>query len=105
METTMEGFGVCMTDRSFDCILCQQHFTRFCADLILTEDLICDDCLGELQQMKEDELRKHISQCLAKSASRHNRGFENELVRIIQKFGQREAGTSISESIQGRESK
>jgi hypothetical protein len=101
----MEGFGVCMADRSFECILCQRHFIRFCGDLILTENLICDDCLGELQQMEENELRKHVSQCLAKSALHHGQEFKNEIVRIIQKFSQRETGTSISESIQGRESK
>jgi hypothetical protein len=91
----MESFGVCMTDRSFECILCQRHFTRFCADLILTEDLICDDCLGELRQMEEDELRKHVSQRLAKSASHQNRKFEDEIVQIIQKPNQRGIGCKL----------
>ena len=97
----MEGFGVCMADRSFECILCQRHFTRFCADLILTENLICDDCLIELQQLEENELRKHVSQCLAKSASHSGREFENEIIRIIQQFSQHGTGASISGSIQG----
>lgn len=101
----MEGFGVCMANRSFDCILCQRHFTRFCGDLILTENLICDDCLTELQQMEEDKLRKHVSQRLAKSALHRGQEFENEIIRIIQRFSQRGTGTGISESFQGGESK
>lgn len=93
METTMEGFGVCMADRSFECILCRQRFTRFCGDAILiAENLICDNCLAELQQLEEDELRRQVSERLEKNPPRPSQEFENEVIQIIRKHGQRGKG-------------
>jgi hypothetical protein len=89
-----------MADRDLDCILCQRHFTRFCADLILPENLICDECLAELCQLEGDELRKRVSQRLAKSALQHGQEFENEIVRTVQTLKQRGTGTSINKIVQ-----
>jgi hypothetical protein len=89
----MEDFGVCLANRSVECILCQQYFTRVSGDLILTEDLICDDCLIELKSLKEGEFRKQVSERLAKNLSHPSQEFENEVARIIQQFGQREIGS------------
>jgi hypothetical protein len=97
--------GICMANRDFECILCQKQFTRFCGDaFLLSENLICDDCLIEFQQMEEDELRK-LSQHLAKSASHSGREFENEIIRIIPQFSQHGTETGISENIQSGKSK
>lgn len=84
----MTGLGVGIAPREFECIFCQQHFTLLCGDLIVTEYLICDECLAELQQLEEDELRKHISQHLAEDAPRHDKEFEDEIVRTIQRLKQ-----------------
>ena len=88
----MKGFGVCMTARDFECILCQRHFTRVSGDMILTEDLICDDCLVELYQMEENELRRQVSKRLVANPSRTSQEFEKEVIRIIQQFGQHQRG-------------
>jgi hypothetical protein len=98
----MAGLGIGMAPREFDCIFCQQHFTLLCGDLIVTEYLICDECLAELQQLEEDELRKHVSQHLAESAPRRDQEFENEIVRAIQRIkqhGTRDMGKSIQEML------
>jgi hypothetical protein len=85
----MAGLGIGIAPREFECILCQQHFTLLCGDLIVTEYLICDECLAELQQLEEDELREHISQHLAEDVPRHDKEFEDEIVRTIQTLKQR----------------
>jgi hypothetical protein len=88
----MEGFGAVFANRDFECILCQRHFTRASADLILTDDMICDDCLGELQGMNENDLREHVSQQLGKNPARCSQELEDEIVRIIQQMRPRGKG-------------
>jgi hypothetical protein len=79
----MVGLGVCMAVRDFDCILCQRHFSRMSADLILLNDLICDECLAELGQLEGDELRKRVSQHLARRALQ-DKELESRIVETVQ---------------------
>lgn len=55
----------CMAERDLECFLCQQHFTAMYGDLIIAEEIICDDCLAELGQLEESELRQRVSERLA----------------------------------------
>jgi len=89
----MVGLGICMAVRDFDCILCQRHFSRMSADLILPEDLICDECLAELWRLEGDELRKYVSQHLARRALQ-DKGLENGIVETVKMLKQRGTGTS-----------
>lgn len=56
-----------MAVREFECTLCQQQFSRMCADFLLPEDLVCDECLAELAPLEGHKLRERIAQ-LAKNA-------------------------------------
>ncbi len=84
----MVSLGIGMAPREFDCLICQRHFTRFCADMILPEYSICDQCLAELRPLEGDELRRRVSQRLAESGSQRGKGFEDEIVRAIQRVQQ-----------------
>lgn len=94
----MVSLGVCMAVRDFDCILCQRHFSRMSGDLILPEDLICDECLAELWQLEGDVLREYVSQHLAKRGLR-NKEVENRIVETVPMLKQRGTGTNISKII------
>lgn len=84
----MVSLGIGMAPREFDCLICQHHFTRFCADMILPEYSICDQCLAELRPLEGDELRKRVSRRLAERGARQDKGFEDEIVRAIQRVQQ-----------------
>ena len=91
----MNGFGVCIAERSFECLLCQRQYTRVSGDLILTEDLICNDCLKEFQRLDESELRKQVSDRLSKNPSLPSQEIERAL-KIIQQSDQRGRGEKQS---------
>lgn len=100
----MVELGICMAARDFDCILCQRHFSRMSADLILPEDLICDECLAELWRLEGDELGKYVSQHLARRTLQ-DKELENRIVETIQMLKQRKTGTSIGKIVQKGPSK
>lgn len=89
------SLGAFMAARDLECILCQRHFTRFCADLILPENQVCDECLEELSPLTGDELRQGVSQRLDRSAPQRDRRFEERIVQAIEMFKQHRTGTSI----------
>ena len=99
--------GMCV--RKFECTLCQRHFEMVYGDLIIVEELICDECRRELWPLENDELREHVSQKLAKNAlwlEEHyrwhgEREFEDRIVRCIQELKRREA--SIAQVMQAIE--
>lgn len=94
----MVSLGVCMAVRDFDCILCQRHFSRMSADLILLEDQICDECLAELWRLEGDELGKYISQHLAKRGLQ-DKELESGIVETVQMLKQRGTGTGINKIV------
>ena len=53
--------GVCIAERAFTCLLCRQHFSRVCSDLILPETQVCDACLAALGPRDEVALRTEIT--------------------------------------------
>ncbi len=89
--------GMCVRD--FECTLCQRHFSMMYGDLIVAEELICDECQKELWPLEDDELRERVSEKLAKNASwleehykwHGERGFEERIVQCIQEIKRREA--------------
>ena len=85
--------GISMADRSFECVLCQRMFKRFVPDAILPpENLVCDVCLKELHCWGEGELRRQVSERLARNPSRRSPELENAVLQFIQQYGQRERG-------------
>jgi len=78
-------------------------------DLVLLEELICDECLTELWPLEEDELRKRVCERLAQNASwleehyrwHGERELEDRILRKIEEIRRRR--TDIVEVIQGRE--
>lgn len=97
-----------MCVRDFECTLCQRHFEMMYGDLIIVEELLCDECLKELWPLGDGELRERISQKLAKNASwleeRYRWHGEPELGdRIVQQIEEgRRRRSSIVEVIQSR---
>jgi len=99
----------CMCIRDLDCTLCQRHFEMMYGDLIILEELICDECLKELWPLEDDELRKRVSERLAGNASwleQHYRWhgepeLGDHIVQHIQELKQRRP--SIVQVIQDRE--
>ena len=101
----MAFFGL----RDFNCVLCDRHFTMFYGDLIIQEDLICDECLVELSEMDEGELPEHVAKCLVEVDYGHDRGagasaareaLEKRIVRKIE--GLKERGASVEDMIERR---
>jgi hypothetical protein len=58
----MVSLGAFLAVRDFECILCGRPFSRMTADLLLPEDQVCDDCLGTLGPLDENDLRAAIAQ-------------------------------------------
>ncbi len=91
----MAGMGV----RDFDCTLCARHFEMMYGDLIIIEELICDECRKELWPLEGEELRERVSRKLAKNARwleerygwHGEKGFEDRVVQSIQEIKRREA--------------
>jgi hypothetical protein len=54
-----------MAERDLECFLCLRHFAAMYGDLIIAEEIICDDCLAELGQLTESELKQRVSARLA----------------------------------------
>jgi len=79
--------GIAMADRSFECVLCQRTFSRFTPDaLLLSTNLVCDDCLKELHLMEEGDLGKQISERLARNPSHHSPELKKAVTRLIQQY-------------------
>lgn len=56
------SLGICMANRDFDCLLCGKPFSRFCADFIIPEYQVCDECLAEVSHLQGRELWAYIDQ-------------------------------------------
>lgn len=89
--------GMCV--RAFECTLCQRHFEMMYGDLIILEELICDECRQELWQLEGNELRERVAQKLSKNAlwleERYgwhvDKGFEDRVVQSIAESKRHEA--------------
>ena len=75
---------MCMAERDLECFLCRQHFTAMYGDLIIAEELICDDCLAELGQLAESELKQRVAERLAQRDIA-NPALEEQLVDNIRR--------------------
>jgi hypothetical protein len=49
-----------LAEREFDCLLCAHPFSRYCGDLVLPEDQVCDQCLAGLEHLDSRELWAYI---------------------------------------------
>lgn len=47
--------------KDLTCPLCQKQFEAWCADFILTQDCICDECLQVLWPLEGEALRAEIA--------------------------------------------
>jgi hypothetical protein len=54
-----------MAERDLECFLCQRQFITMYEDFIIAEEIICDDCLAEMEQLTESELKQRVSARLA----------------------------------------
>lgn len=81
--------GIAMAGRNFECVLCGRKFTRFTPDaLLLSEHLVCDDCIKELHILGDGELRRLVSERLNRNPQGHSPELEKAVIEVIQKFGQ-----------------
>ena len=82
--------GIAMAGRNFECVLCGQKFTRFTPDaLLLSEHLVCDDCIKELLVFGEEELKSLVSERLDRNPQNHSPELEKAVIEVIRKYVQK----------------
>ncbi|MBN1994881.1 MAG: hypothetical protein JW953_19450 [Anaerolineae bacterium] len=74
--------------RDFTCILCRRPFSMFYGDLIVTEDLICEECRAEFRRLEGDALRRYIFEHLDKSQPEQE-ALGNRIVQTMERLKQR----------------
>lgn len=83
--------GIAMDDRNFECVLCGRKFTRFTPDaLLLSEHLVCDDCIKELHAFGEGELKSQVLERLNRNPQRHSLELEKAVIEVIRKYDQKQ---------------
>jgi hypothetical protein len=82
----MAGFGIGMTERDLECILCGAHFTRLDGDLVVPETLICEACLAEIHELDDEAIAGYVSRHLERDQVRV---FQDRLIQHIRLLKQR----------------
>lgn len=76
--------GICMTSRNFTCLVCQRLFSRVTQDVIIYDDMICDECLAELCLLDGEALARRVVEKLAWKNPR-DKELESGIVSAIQR--------------------